>query len=128
VAAWIKEKFGRTISVEKIEGEEDEQMVEIDHWIYIAPTTIEKPTILGTLKMPGLMVQVEVVEHNYPREPDWIDVVDVEACTHPSMAVKRAFGIWFETMVENVIENHGITRMIEEEENENQKADGSEAK
>lgn len=112
VAKTIEKDTGMKISVGlENEGREDE-MVLVDGWIDIARCEIETETIAETRRHPGFVVEVAKTVHNYPSEPDDVDIVEVDRFGNAWDAVKEAFSLWFENYLDLVIDNADIRGML----------------
>jgi hypothetical protein len=116
VGQMIEEKFGQGVTV-RLDEELDphDEIVMIDEWIEIWPTEVTIKTIAGDREVPGYLLGIEVVQHNYPHEPDDVDFKEIAEYESAQKVVTEAFKIWFETWIENTIENFNTTQWLKEE-------------
>lgn len=115
IIQWLEQDCKQRISLELF-NEPDQQGVLIDGWISIRLCELEVKTIGRKETTDGLMVEVTVVQNNYPHEPDDVDVVEIASFHSVNSAVHKAFNLWFSNQLDHVLENIGITKMLAEDE------------
>jgi len=101
-------------------GPEDGYLLEIDGWVYVAPADIqvEHPRIgaktAETIEVPGFIVQRVARIPGSFWEPDDYDVVDDGEYRVLTDAIKAAFMLVQENIIENVLQSESESMWADE--------------
>jgi hypothetical protein len=99
----------------------EKDSVVIDGWIYLSierNTTHTVETLEGKEIKTGTIYRVEtaIPIHNYPHEPDDIDVVEVLSTPNKWTAIKKVLELYCENAINNVLESMSMDEYLKEEE------------
>lgn len=87
----LLDSLTKTTGVEWSEFPQDNDLIDIDGWITIAPTTLTVQTLVGPKEVPGYEVVGFVPVYNYPAEPDDVDEVSLGTAQRIEDAIALAF-------------------------------------
>lgn len=89
--------------------EYDEDVLVIGNMDVMVIRTIEKvETLLGMETVTSWVVEITVIEHNYPHEPDWMEPVEIGKRRGIDQIVTLAFQTYVSRLVDNTCENLGM--------------------
>jgi hypothetical protein len=78
--------------------------VSIDGWLYVYPEKIEADTLTGVELFDGFALDVEMIEHNYPNEPDSVNYDRVIEAQSMYTIIKKVLTMIWEQKYDYVTE------------------------
>jgi hypothetical protein len=114
VIQWLQKNCKQKVSLELFD-DEDQKGILIDGWISIRLCEMEVKTIARKETTDGLMVEVTTVQNNYPHEPDDVYIVEILSTQSVDQAVHKAFNIWFDNILDRLLEGIGHEKWLAEE-------------
>ena len=94
----------------------EEGGLEFDGWITIGFE--ERENVRSSIKgetitvEPRFIVEVAVVQHNYPREPDDVDISEIGSHLYIEKAIGQALLTIVEFSLNNIVESIGMARYV----------------
>jgi len=111
IVDWLQKSCNQKVSLE-LYDEDDQKGILIDGWISIRLCEMEVKTIARKETTDGLMVEVTVVQRNYPHEPDDVDIVEIQSTQSVDQAVHKAFNLWFDNILDRLLEGIGHEKWL----------------
>jgi hypothetical protein len=101
----------------KVESDGADTFINIENWgIALRPDFYTTKSLLGDIAHGGWVIEASKVVNNYPHEPDDVDVESISKVLPVGQAVAEALKAIFAMQLDIQLENDGIGRFLQEEE------------